>query len=268
MEYWVFNKKEMNLIADLMVNELVKMPDNSYISMMELFQRSLNAEYVDGYDKSGYRVNGYKISDITMPKGKRISDAIKWNFEDGVWYDYYSQGFKMFDMFERKVHRKGYIIDWSESAGLKLGLHYYIRFYFRQIKHLISSFDCIEECVFCNSNQEKYYSRKSSDERKEIQLLRVPSGCNTGKNEIKGRLSCFVVKGKCEFNASEWQYGIFHPKRKAEWREIKTKVNLKIYQSKFVKKNHIEEIQTPSEAWFQITNIGKSDLLVYVVDIR
>lgn len=37
MEYWVFNKKEMNLIADLMVNELVKMPDNSYISMMELF---------------------------------------------------------------------------------------------------------------------------------------------------------------------------------------------------------------------------------------
>ena len=33
----MFNKKEMGLIADLMVNELVKMPDNSYISMMELF---------------------------------------------------------------------------------------------------------------------------------------------------------------------------------------------------------------------------------------
>ena len=268
MEYWVFNKKEMNLIADLMVNELVKMPDNSYISMMELFEIALDAEYVDRYDKSGYRVNGYKISDIVLPNGKRISEFIKWSFDDGVWYDYYSQGFRLFGVFERKVHRKGYIIDWSESVGLKLGLHYYIRFYFRQIKNLISSFDSIDEYAFCSSNKEKYYIRIRFDKQKEIQLLRVPSGCNTGKNEIKGRLSCFVVKGKCELKASEWQYGVFHPKRKAEWREIKTKINLKIYQSKFVKKNHIKEIQNPSEAWFQITNIGKSDLLVYVVDIR
>ena len=37
MEYWIFSKKELNIIVDLMVQTLLTLPDKSEISVIQLF---------------------------------------------------------------------------------------------------------------------------------------------------------------------------------------------------------------------------------------
>ena len=53
MDYWVFSKKDFSFIADLMVQTLSHKSDNSELSVIELFQETLQAEYVEGKDSDG-----------------------------------------------------------------------------------------------------------------------------------------------------------------------------------------------------------------------
>ena len=64
MDYWLFSKKDFSIIADLMVQTLLRKPDNSELSVIELFQETLQAEYVEGKDSDGDEVKGLRISDI------------------------------------------------------------------------------------------------------------------------------------------------------------------------------------------------------------
>lgn len=48
MDYWVFSKKNFSFIADLMVKTLSRKPDNSELYVIQLFQETLQIEYVEG----------------------------------------------------------------------------------------------------------------------------------------------------------------------------------------------------------------------------
>lgn len=272
MEYWWLNKKEMRLIADLMVQELVKKPDGSNLGMMTLLQEALKAEYVEGTSKEGYPVHGLKFSDIVVPDGKHLSELIKWDFENAVWYDGYSQGCALYDIFEKKVIRQGFIIDSSHWVGLYVGVPYMISRCFRNKHKLITSFAKVMEVQNGIGDLEKYFVRKRVEngwynKPAELQFWRIPVGCNTGRVSVFGRVSCYVMNGKCHYESSRWDYAAYYPRKKAAWHEQKTKIDLKINQSGFIKKNRAsEEVKEPATAWFKLTNTGKSDLLVFVVD--
>ena len=51
MEYWNFSKKELDLIADFMLQVLLTKPDKSELSAMNLFCEAIRSEYVKGEDK-------------------------------------------------------------------------------------------------------------------------------------------------------------------------------------------------------------------------
>lgn len=44
MEPWIFNKKELRFIARLMMEKLNSLPDNSELSVMDLFTQALQLE--------------------------------------------------------------------------------------------------------------------------------------------------------------------------------------------------------------------------------
>ena len=69
MESWVFNKKEIRFIADLMIEKLQSLPDNSELSVMNLFEQVLSAEFLRTRHEDGFYIQGYKINDITLPDG-------------------------------------------------------------------------------------------------------------------------------------------------------------------------------------------------------
>ena len=48
MEYWHFSKKELDLIADLMLQVLLTKPDKSELSAMNLFGEAIRSEEVEG----------------------------------------------------------------------------------------------------------------------------------------------------------------------------------------------------------------------------
>lgn len=93
MDYWVFSKKDFSFIADLMVQTLLHKPDNSELSVIQLFEETLQVEYVQGKDVDGDEVEGLHISDIELENGKHLHDTIKWNFDNGIWKDTFKQGF-------------------------------------------------------------------------------------------------------------------------------------------------------------------------------
>lgn len=78
------------------------------------------------------------------------------------------------------------------------------------------------------------------------------------------------MKGKCLFEKSCWSYYCEYIEdteaEEATWHENVTKDNLIINQSGFSKSNSHNETEAPHKAWYKMTNTGKSDLLVYVVD--
>lgn len=287
MDYWVFSKKDFSFIADLMVQTLSHKSDNSELSVIELFQETLQAEYVEGKDSDGDEVKGLRISDIELVNGKRLHDIIpRWDYENGVWKETFKQGFDLLNIFTKKVKRAGYVMDGSQNYGKYKGLPWNLHKYFRNKANLITSFDGIEKCLVKNSSSERFHIQKryetshyhhespyhprisDYDEKRELQLWRIPPGCSTGiiTNE-HGRVACFVLKGKCSFEASEWEYARHYSKRKAFWKEFKSKENLAINDIGFTKSNRPrEDTQAPQAAWYRMTNTGKSDLLLYVTD--
>ena len=287
MDYWVFSKKDFSIIADLMVQTLLRKPDNSELSVIQLFQEALQAEYVEGKDSDGDEVKGLRISDIDLGNGKHLHEFFnKWDFENGVWKETIKQGFDLLKIFKKKIKRAGYIIDGSQNYGLYKGWPWGLRKFYRNKANLISSFDGVEKMLDEKSPSERFYiqkryetshyhSEKSShpriydyDLKRELQLWRIPAGCSTGiiPNE-HGRVACFVLKGKCRFESSRWDYGIFDDDKDATWKEMKSVEDLKIYDVGCTKSNiQREETQAPQTAWYKMTNTGKSDLLLYVID--
>ena len=287
MDYWVFSKKDFSFIADLMVQTLSHKPDNSELSVIELFQETLQAEYVEGKDSDGDEVKGLRISDIELVNGKRRYDIIpRWDYENGVWKETFKQGFDLLNIFTKKVKRAGYVMDGSQNYGKYKGLPWNLHKYFRNKANLISSFDSVEKMLDEKSPSERFYIQKryetshyhyedfthprisDYDLKRELQLWRIPAGCSTGiiPNE-DGFVSCFVLKGKCLFETSVWEYACHYRKRKAFWKEFKSSEVLKIKDVGFTKRNiQWKETQAPQAAWYRMTNTGKSDLLLYVTD--
>lgn len=286
MENWVFNKKEIRFIANLMIEKLRSLPDNSELSVMNLFEQVLSAEYLRVKDDEVFYIQGYKITDIPLPDGKYLHDFIRWDFDNGLWQPHIKQGFALDDAFYVKAKRMGYVIDGSRHAGGIVGVPYDIPRVFRKKKNLICSFMNPDNSVTIQNGESSYRlltkyeskqyqytdcpSRKLKiiEEKRALQLLVLPAGCSTGKVFHKeGNICFYVLKGKCHYSDLYWDYCAFYPKRKEKWNEMKSQYELRFNKSAFSSKNrHTRDIEAPSDAWYQITNTGKSDLLVFVAD--
>ncbi|MBR4219132.1 MAG: hypothetical protein IKR71_08850 [Bacteroidales bacterium] len=246
LEYWIFSKKELNLIADLMVQVLLAKPDGTEISTLQLFQEVMQAVFVEGRSVEGYRVAGYKISNILLPDNRPVSSLIKWNFENGIWAVHY-QGDILDEMLRRKAIRHGYVIDSSKNAGLKLGRSYGLSVCYRLKNNLLSLFGRMPEEERHINAQERYYVSKWYDDcQQELQLWRIPVGCTTGEVGVLGRVFCYIIKGKCHFKSTD------------KWEK---QLDLKSNQVVCLKRKNLDEMKC-----FQITNIGKADVLVFFVD--
>lgn len=284
MEPWVFNKKELRIIARLMMEKLHSLPDNSELSVMDLFTIALQSEWVEGKTHEGYLITGYKIADIRLEDGAFLHDHIKWNFEDGIWQPGIKQGFILDELFNRMVRANGYIEDCAIRGGRRMGYPYDLSSIYRKKHNLIHSFEKVEERVMEHGNLQKYFVRELKETRhyqyrdkdkkfccydkiKPLQLWRIPKGCGTGIIYIEDNYCRFtVLKGKCLIESEFWKYERYQ-KKKPSWLKFQNKKELTIYQSATARCNRKEkELEAPQKAWFQITNMGKSDLLLFVVD--
>lgn len=284
MEQWIFNKKELCFIAKLMIKELLLLPDNSEVSVMDLFEKALRAEYIWDKTEEGFSLHGYKISDIRSEDGTFLHDHIKWDFENGIWQPSIKQGLSLGELFARMIRNNGYIEDCAIRGGRRMGYPYYMSSIYRQKENLLSSFANVEEMVIGKGNDKRYFVREFIETRhyqyrnrenslcccdrvKPLQLWRIPKGCKTGVIDVVGGYCRFtVIKGKCCIESEFWRYERVK-KKKPSWQKYKDKDELKIYQSTIARCNREEEgLEAPRQAWFQITNAGKSDLLLFMVD--
>ena len=292
MEYWIFSKKELDLIADLMVQTLLSLPDKSELSIMQLFGETIKSENFNGKDKDGYPIHGLKLLDFKLKTGEFLSKLIKWDFKNAIWNPDYTQGFDLLKLFKKKATKAGFIVDGSDTHGLCLGVPYCIPKVYRSKKKLLDSFENVPETEQNPGENERFYIRKQyetvhrhhewphkqypritdCDFTRELQLWRIPVGQDTGliTNE-KGRVTCYVLKGKCKFENSYWECAKFvcddDYNGEAKWKELKEEELLSKEQFGFAESNDKrEETKAPQDAWYKITNTGKSDLLVYVVD--
>ena len=286
MEYWIFNKSEMRFIADLMIDKLLSLPNNVEVSVMDLFEQALDAEYVEGVDKDGDNVHGYKISDILLENGKYLHDRIRWDFENGIWLSDVKQGLALYKIFDVKAKMAGYIIDGSTHACGHVGLPYSVHHIYRKKKFLLLSFGSPDKSLLVNNEDASYslltkyevkqyqYQERPSRKTKKyeikraLQLMRVPVGCSTGKiYHKKGNICVYVLKGKCSYTDFYWDYCAIYPKRKAKWNENSNRCDLRFNQSTCSRKNRYSgDLDAPSDAWYQLTNTGKSELVVFVAD--
>lgn len=292
MEYWIFSKKELHLIADLMVQTLLTLPDKSELSVMQLFGETMKSVHIKGEDKEGYPIHGLKLLDFKLKTGGYLSKMIKWDFKNAIWNPDYSQGFDLLKLFTKKATRAGFIVDGSDNHGLYLGQPQYIPEVYRSKKNLLASFEDVPEIVQNTEANEIFYIHKQyetihrhrewehkqyprisdSNYTRELQLWRIPAGNSTGliPNET-GRVTCYVIEGKCTFECSQWQYGYFIDDEdngeEAKWKELKEVEQLTKDRFGFSESNDKrEETTAPHNAWYKIANTGKTDLLVYVVD--
>ena len=292
MEYWIFSKKELNIIVDLMVQTLLTLPDKSEISVIQLFGETIKSVFIKDKDKEGYPIHGLKLLDFKLKTGEYLSKLIKWDFKNAIWDPDYSQGFDLLKLFTKKATKTGFIVDGSDTHGLCLGLPHNIPTVYRSKKNLLDFFENVPEIEQNSEGKERFFIRKQyetthrhrewdhhqyprisdCDYTRELQLWRIPAGNSTGQilNE-KGRVTCYVIKGKCTFECSQWQYGYFIDDEdngeEAKWKERKEVELLSKDQFGFSESNDKrEETAAPQDAWYKITNTGKTDLLVYVVD--
>ena len=284
MEPWIFNKKELRFIARLMMEKLNSLPDNSELSVMDLFTQTLQSEWVKDKTHEGYFINGYKITDIRLKDGTFLHDHIKWDFENGLWQPGIKQGLTLDKLFNRMARDNGYIEDFAIRGGRRMGYPYNLSSIYRKKENLLSSFANVEEMVIDKGNDQRYFVREFKETKhyqyrnrdnklccydrvKPLQLWRIPKGCKSGVIDVVGDYSSFtVIRGKCCVESEFWRYERVE-KRKPSWHKFKDKNELKIYQSTIARCNREEEdLEAPRKAWFQITNEGKSDLLLFVVD--
>ncbi|MBR1469290.1 MAG: hypothetical protein IJ605_04180 [Prevotella sp.] len=284
MEPWIFNKKELRFIAKLMMDKLCSLPDNSELSLMDLFTQALQSEWVEGKTHEGYFISGYKVTDIRLDDGSFLHDHIKWDFENGIWHPRLKQGFTLNELFARIIRNNGFFEDHAIKGGRRMGYPYDLSSIWRKKENLIYSFANVEEKVIDKGNYQKYYIREIIETRhyqyrnrnnkfsrydriKPLQLWRIPKGCNTGVTEVEDDQIYFTtLKGKCSIESEYWQYERV-VKKKTSWNNYKTIEELRIYKSAVARCNREEkDLDAPQKAWFQITNVGKSDLLLFVVD--
>ena len=100
MDYWIFDDKDFDFIAGLMIDVLLSKPDNTRISEHELLIEALKGENV-WWEEDGNSYNGTKITDIELHNGKYLHDYIEWNFENGVWHDTISQALTLCEKFHK-----------------------------------------------------------------------------------------------------------------------------------------------------------------------
>ena len=281
MEPWVFNKKELRFIAKLMINKLHSLPDNSELSLLDLFSHTLQSERVEGKTHEGYYISGYKIADIRLDDGTFFHDHIKWDFENGIWQPGIKQGFTLCEILARMIRKNGIIEDHAIRGGRRMGYPYDLSSIFRNKENLISSFANVEEKLIDKGNHQKYFIREYIETRhyhnyyklsrydriKPLQLWRIPKGCRTGVIDVVDDFIYFTtLKGKCYLESEYWKYERV-VKKKPSWNNYKNKEELRIYKSAVARCNSDEkDLDAPQKAWFQITNVGKSDLLLFVVD--
>ena len=165
MEPWVFNKKELRFIAKLMINKLQSLPDNSELSLLDLFSHTLQSERVEGKTQEGYYISGYKVPDIRLEDGTFLHDHIKWDFENGIWEAGVRQCFTLNELFVRAIRNNGFIIDHATRGGRIMGFPYNLSYIFRKKENLISSFANVEERVIDKGNHQKYFIREFIETR-------------------------------------------------------------------------------------------------------
>jgi hypothetical protein len=69
-----------------------------------------------------------------------------------------------------------------------------------------------------------------------------------------------------KYEIRQYQYTDYPSGKQIKYEE-KSQYELRINKSAFSRKNrNTRDIEAPSDAWYQITNTGKSDLLVFVAD--
>ena len=281
MDYWIFSDEELDKITDLMVEKLQCYPDNSELSVMQLFARTLQPSYVATPEEC---VSGIKLEDVKLANGKYLHELIEWDFENAIWDDCVGQAFDLLEIFYKKVKKAGFIIDGSKNAGLCLGLPQNIEVVFRKKINFINSFKDEAEETICDEGgsyfvkkktEQRHYHYESEEEGSndfdsfaDLQLWRVPVGSSIKKQVGNdSRISIEDLGGRCRIKTSHWAYGIFYPDKEASWRESCEVLNLCANKSAYVEGNEDWHDSVPPEvAYFEITNTGKSEVLLYVTD--
>ncbi|MBQ9650242.1 MAG: hypothetical protein IJV25_07445 [Prevotella sp.] len=285
MEHWIFNKKELHFIANLLVDKLDSLPDNSELSVTDLFTQTFHSAWIKSKDNKGNHISGYKLSDIKMNDGSYLHNHIKWDFDNALWLHDMKQSITLSQLFATKVQRKGFIEDSAIRGGRRMGYPCNLPSIYRKKSNLISSFAGIKEMLIEKGYNQKYYVREiietkhyHSEDRngkvviidrvKPLQLWRIPKGCTTGKLlVIDDYLRFTVISGMCNISSSLWEYVRLYPQREVSWHEFKKSEDLRINQSSVAKANRYErDVPAPEKAWYQVINQGKSDLFLYVVD--
>ena len=197
MENWVFNRKEIRFIADLMLERLQSLPDNSELSVINLFEQVLSAEYIRVKHEDGFYIQGYRITDIALPDGKYLHDFIRWDFENGLWQPHIEQGLALEDAFYVKAKRMGYVIDTSRHAGGKVGVPYDIPRVFRIRKNLVNSFMNPDNSVTIQ-NGESSYRLLTKYETKQYKYTDYPSG-KLMKSEAKRVLQLLILPAGMQY---------------------------------------------------------------------
>ena len=271
-----------------MIDVLLSKPDNTRISEHELLIEALKGENV-WWEEDGNSYNGTKITDIELHNGKYLHDYIEWNFENGVWHDTISQALTLCEKFHKRKELKAYLRDYSHIAGMKLGMPHNIGKYYRNIRNLLLSFKLID-AVTCYGAKNAIYSCKTLeivehivydhhyshedyyaefDSISPIKLLIIPPGVTTEKFFHDEFNLIYIVKGKCTFASHRWLYRHYYGE-KLSWREesIIKKMKGKQYASQYASKSDYQKrpVTAKHRAWFQFSNIGKSDLLIFLIN--
>lgn len=275
---------ELRFIARLMMKKLVLLPDNSELSVMDLFTQALQAEWVKVKTNEGYFINGYKIADVRLEDGTFLHDHVKWNFDNNLWQPGIEQGLILDDLFNGMAKSNRYIVDYAVRGGRRMGYPYNLSSIYRKKDNLLLSFADVVEMVIDKGNNQRYFVREFVEEKhyqyrdndnrlccynrvKPLQLWRIPKGCITGVIDVVDDYCSFtVIRGKCCIESEFWRYEQFNNK-KPSWKKYEKKNKLKICHSFIARCNREEEdLEAPRKAWFQVINEGKSDLLLFVVD--
>ncbi len=152
MEYWHFTKKELDLIADQMLQVLLTKPDKSELSALDLFGEAIRSEYVRGEDKDGYPFRGLRILDFKLKIGKYLHQLIKWDFLKAIWNLNYEQGMELDRLIDEKATNAGYMVDGAWNHGLYQGPPYGLFNIYRLKSNLISSFESMAETEVKNGD--------------------------------------------------------------------------------------------------------------------
>lgn len=247
-------------LARRMVKKLLTMPDCTEVSTMEMVTITYNFR---PFDSKWFCILKHPILFIQL---------LFTNFSN------------LDREFLRDARKNGYVTDGSKYYNTLVGRPYNIPVVFRSKENICKMFCKCEEKEIYENSEIQYHFRElvETDDicNTVMQLIRIPADCQTGHiDNTSCRSAAFVLEGEGSTEYSYWLYGNFydddHNGDKALWREFGERQEMTVCISDnswcSYPCNTIDvdtEDPKPKTPWFSIKNIGKNDLILFVVMIK